>query len=415
MGEDDDTAEGGNAGSLGDVINDLTDRKRSSILSREEGLMSYVRILTSQYIEEGLEGHLHELLSTFAKSIRSESSERETVLALKAVGLTAVTTLDDSVYDSMVGLVRRTVSDSASMPTKTAAMHCLGTCTFFGGAGDEEILDQMTFLMEIVSSDGHYIDAHDDPDVVTAALEEWGFLATEIEDLEHESEDAVEVFAEQLESSASAVQVAAGENIALLYEKSYSPQEDDEDDPAQGEEDSRGSIDGRSSPMSDDEDGSGEKLIKRYNAYHNTPHVIHQIESLAHISGRHIKKRDKRTLHSNFASVLTTVENPRRGPHYNRAIDSETQREYGSRKTVKFQQDSFMRVDRWWKWLRLAALRRLLRGGFVSHYFEGNRAVLDCLPVMMSFDQPQSPRSKAREKQKSGKKSGGRKKAVEGL
>lgn len=42
-----------------------------------------------------------------------------------------------------------------------------------------------------------------------------------------------------------------------------------------------------------------------------------------------------------------------------------------------------MRIDRWWKAIRLAALRRVLRGGFVSHYFEGNRAVLDTLPVIM--------------------------------
>jgi hypothetical protein len=38
-------------------------------------------------------------------------------------------------------------------------------------------------------------------------------------------------------------------------------------------------------------------------------------------------------------------------------------------------------IDRWWKWIRLAALRRILQGGFVEHYYQGNRAVLDNLPI----------------------------------
>jgi hypothetical protein len=210
------------------------------------------------------------------------------------------------------------------------------------------------------------------------------------------------------------VQIAAGENIALLYEKSYSPLEEGEEAPDEEEEDV--SSDERSSSPSDDEDDNGDILVKRYNAYHNTPQIIHQVSSLANVSGKHINKRDKKSLHANFTSILNTVENPRRGPHYNKAIDSETNRSYGSRKTVKFQQDSFMRVDRWWKWLRLAALRRLLGGGFVAHYFEGNRAVLDCLPVMLrtgAEGRQMSPRSKARERAAARK--GGRRKAVEGF
>ncbi|EEH07871.1 IFRD domain-containing protein [Histoplasma capsulatum G186AR] len=376
---------------LEDVIRDFNDRKRSSVLSREDALTAYVRILTSHYVEEALPD-FNELLASFAKSIKSESSEKETVLALKAVSLTVLTFLDESIYDQMVSVLRRTITDSPSMPIKAAAIHCLGACTFFGGAGEDEILEQMNFLLEIVSSDGHYVNAGDDADVVTAALEEWGFLATEVEDLEHESEDAIEAFVEQLESSEASVQIAAGENIALLYEKSYTPLEEGESIDDGEDEGNNEFSDGEGASsllLSDDEDAgsggvdNGPPLIKRYNPYHNTPRILRQVDALANVSGRHINKKSKRSLHANFSSILTTIANPRRGPQYSRAIDNETSRQYGTRKTVKIHQDASMKLDRWWKWLRLAALRRLLRWGFVTHYFEGSRGVLECLPVMV--------------------------------
>jgi len=291
-----------------------------------------------------------------------------------------------------------------------AAIHCLGTCTFFGGADEEGILEQMGFLMEIISSDGNFVNAGDDGPTVTAALEEWGFLATESPDLENESEEAIETFVEQLESSESTVQIAAGENIALLYEKSYSPQEEGELLTEDDDDDS--SADGGSSPASDDEEEIGSRLVKRYNAYHNTRQIITLVDALAHVSGHHINKKSKRSLHMNFASILTTIENPRRGPQYNKAIDHETDRHYGSKKTFKIHQDSFMRLDRWWKWLRLAALRRLLQGGFVAHYLEGNHAVLETLPVTARQASVATSRANSAGLDKISKR-GGRRKATE--
>jgi hypothetical protein len=206
---------------------------------------------------------------------------------------------------------------------------------------------------------------------VTAALQQWGFLATEIDDLEDQSEEAIESFMDQLESSEPGVQVAAGENIALLYEKSYTPQEDDDDENSEESDDS------------DSSEGDEPKLIKRYNAYHNTSQVERSLQSLATVSGKRISKKDKKSLHSNFASILTTVKNPRRGPMYSTAIDQDTNRHYGSKRQVKIGKAGVMNIDRWWKWIRLAALRRILLGGFMEHYYQGNRAVLNSLPVML--------------------------------
>ncbi|OOQ90760.1 IFRD domain protein [Penicillium brasilianum] len=360
---------------LADRMAEILDRKRSSVQGREEALAAFCRLTKYHYAEEETRPHITDLLSAFARSVRSESSTRETTLALRAIELLVITSCDDKIYENAEPLLTRSIRDSTSNAVKAAAIYCLGACTNFGGAGEEGILEQMTFLLDIIASDGQSIDAADDPTSVTAALHVWGFLLSEVDDFESESEEAVQIFIDQLDSGDSGVQIAAGENIALLYEKSYTPQEDDDDEDSEEEDEG-------------DEHAnihltSGPKLIKRYNAYHNTPELERQLASLATIHSKRISKRDKKSLHGNFASILTTVENPRRGPRYNMAIDQDTNRHYGSTLTVKIGRHGVMSIDRWWKWVRLQSLRRILQGGFAEHYFQGNRAVLENLPVMM--------------------------------
>lgn len=353
---------------------EILDRKRSSVQGREEALAAFCRLTKYHYAEEETRPHITDLLSAFARSTRSESSTRETTLALRAIALLVITSCDDKIYENAEPLLTRCIRDSTSNEVKAAAIYCLGACTNFGGAGEEGILEQMTFLLDIIASDGQSIDANDDPTSVTAALHVWGFLLSEVDDFESESEEAVQIFIDQLDSSDSGVQIAAGENIALLYEKSYTPQEDDDDEDSEEEEgDEHANI----------HPAGGPKLIKRYNAYHNTPELERQLASLATVHSKRISKRDKKSLHGNFASILTTVENPRRGPRYNMAIDQDTNRHYGSTLTVKIGRHGIMTIDRWWKWVRLQSLRRILQGGFAEHYFQGNRAVLENLPVMM--------------------------------
>ena len=352
---------------LVDRIAELCERKGSSYKGREECLTSYVRILTAHHLADELYGRLADLIPALVRSIKVESTERETILALKAIALTIVSFQDDISYDGVAAQLKRTISDSQSLPTKAAAIHCLGTCVAFCGAGEEEISEVLNFLLEIASSDGSFVGATDDADTVTAALQEYGFLTTYLEDLEGESEDAAVTFVDQLDSENVHVQIAAGENIALLYEKSYTPLEEDEA-ASDFEETEDNSSSGEDSGNSD-----GPKLVKRYNAYHNTYEVLEKVQSLASLSTRKLNKHDKRKLHQSFASVQITVENPRLGLQTNNA----------SKMTVRIHQEGEMKVDRWWKLMRLNALRRLLQGGFVNHYFEGNKQVLDTLPLIM--------------------------------
>lgn len=70
---------------LADRMEEIIDRKRSSVQGRETTLAAYVRILTAQYAEEEIRGKDAELVVAFLKSVKAETSEKETILALKGV------------------------------------------------------------------------------------------------------------------------------------------------------------------------------------------------------------------------------------------------------------------------------------------------------------------------------------------
>lgn len=284
--------------------------------------------------------------------------------------MTVITSPSDLIYEAVCGPLKRVISDSASVPSKTAAVHCLGTCTFFGGASDDEILENMAYLLEIVASDGAFIEAQDKAGPVVAALEEWGSLSTLIDDLAEESEEAAECFVEQLSSSDPNVQIAAGENIALLYEKSYRPLSED---------DGAAEFDGDDIVADPDDIPGVPKLVKNYDAYRRTDILKDTLSDLANLHNRHISKKELKSVRTNFTDILDSVEYPTHGPRYQNAINHDTGKRYGSRMAVRIHKHGVMKIDKWWKLHRLQALRRVLQSGFVTHY-ESNPVVFESLP-----------------------------------
>ncbi len=68
---------------LGDRVEEIIDRKRSSVQGRETTLAQYVHILMSHYAYEEIKNKTSELFPALLKSIKAESSEKETSLALR--------------------------------------------------------------------------------------------------------------------------------------------------------------------------------------------------------------------------------------------------------------------------------------------------------------------------------------------
>jgi hypothetical protein len=283
----------------------------------------------------------------------------------QAIALSLITAPSDAAYDAIFRALKHAYTDSEYHSVKAAAIHTLAAAAMYGGASDREIEEIMDDFLEVIESDGESVGAGDSGEVVAALCEEWGFLATSIDDVEDKTEAAMDAFVEQLDSSDTSVQVAAGENIALLYEKSYTEREAD-DAPATEEEDEEGY------PID-------QSYVKRYEVYRQKNQLEHTLSKLANESSKRIAKKDRKALHASFADILNTVEHPWRGPRYQNAIDQETGRRYGSRMTVRIHKTGSMKIDRWWKLHRLQALRRVLGGGFVVHY-ENNEVVFDSLP-----------------------------------
>jgi len=68
---------------LGDRIEEIIDRKRSSVQGREATLAQYSHYLMSHYAYDEIEHKTGELFPALLKSIKAESSEKETCLALR--------------------------------------------------------------------------------------------------------------------------------------------------------------------------------------------------------------------------------------------------------------------------------------------------------------------------------------------
>ena len=278
---------------------------------------------------------------------------------MKAVSLTALSYEDDSLYENMTDVLHRSISDSQSFVVKAEAIHCLGDSISFGGADEQEILDTMEFLLDIISSDGNTIDAPDNGPVVAAACQVYTFLATQVDDLQSQSQEAIRILLDQLDAGDVSVQIATGQAIALLFEKSYTEREEDEDLSDEEEE--------------EDESNADPNLIKRYDAFGNTTQILNKIKAISSASAKSINRKDRRELNQTMVSIEKTIANPKVG----------LQTHSSSKMTVRFHDAGEMRIDKWWKMIRLNAIRRVVGGGFVNQYFEGNKQILDALPLVL--------------------------------
>ncbi|KAG8529451.1 uncharacterized protein KY384_006088 [Bacidia gigantensis] len=371
-----DASEPMSEGALADRIEEIFSRKGSTIPGREKCYKTYIHYLVTRYSGDGIDGKEEELVAAFLKSIREEDSEKETMLAAKAIAITLTTSPSEDTFEIASNILKRAITDSDSVTVMTATIHALAICTFYGGASDEATLEIMDFLLEIVTSDGNSISAPDESDPVVAALEEWGFLCTLVDDMSSQSEESIEAFIEQLNSAYASVQIAAGENIALLYEKSFKPLDAGEDSEDYRDEDI----------VSDPLETPGIRpLIRLYPAYRRTDQLLHALTTRTRtsVSVHSVSKADRKALKTSLSDVAQSIEYPHFGPRYSTAIDDNTEMYYGSRMKVKIHDQGVMTIDKWWKLFRLEALKRVLQGGFVTHY-EDNPTIFETLPILVS-------------------------------
>ncbi|KAK8068228.1 hypothetical protein PG996_007340 [Apiospora saccharicola] len=357
-------------------ITEILDRKRSSVKGREAYLAGYVHLTRHHFADTIIEGQLHELVPAMLKSIRSGRNTEEVLAGLKALTMSILSTESDSIYDDVYSSLKQVCENSDEGVVKVEAINAMTVATVFGGGMGATMQELMDYLLEIVESDGHNIDAPDNGPVVTAALICWGILATYEEDLMQQSEAALEAFTEQLDSSDVDVQVSAGSNIALIFEvmRAYNERVEEEHD--QRQEEAR-------------LEAKRLKLDFEYEEYnpfdlqYDQHKIVHRVSELAGESSRAVSKKDRRKLHQQFASILTSIELGK-GPKYSKAgraarqSDRDGDRVYGNEKDVyqevgyrdmiRDENGRVLSIESWSLGLRVAFLRKILGGGFNTHW-----------------------------------------------
>ncbi|KAI9653216.1 MAG: hypothetical protein M1831_006175 [Alyxoria varia] len=346
------------------VENILGARKRRRLEEREQDLGLYTGILRHHFAADEIYSNLRNLCGAFLKAAGIEETQREAISALKALEITVLTDKSEDPFELCGQELKRFIERSEDQTVQAETIRALAIVTFLGAAGTDDLESTMDFFLEISESDGYNISADDSAEVVTAALESCSLLATEIDDLSDRSDEIVEAVMEQLESADPAVQVAAGEFIALLYEKSWRPTDPDEDEDI----------------PEDVHTGIAASHLEAYPAYRRKDQLLSKLTALAKESSRSRSKTTRKTLHTNFSDIRQSVELPFVGPRYSNAIDQETSRKYGSKMAIRVDPQRKMIIDSWWKLSRLRMLQHVLGSGFMEHY-ELNDVVLETLPT----------------------------------
>lgn len=98
---------------LADRIEQTIDRKRSSVQGREATLRAYIHVLANHYAEDEICGKKTELVTAFLKSIKAETSEKETILAMKGSART------DGSFEGADSFGRSASHDSHNLPFRS--------------------------------------------------------------------------------------------------------------------------------------------------------------------------------------------------------------------------------------------------------------------------------------------------------
>jgi hypothetical protein len=329
---------GGWQDELLETVEALCERKGSSVAGREDLLKTFVRTASLKVIKEDIFGCRGEdFVSVLGRMVKSGRSEKEVILAARAIALMAASVPETSgLSTSLLPLLQSTISNGENDSATPALIHALVSIAFFSPTiSSEDILPLVNFLVEIFESNGHSIGHGDDDDIETAAIEGHGILLSTLEYPDDTVRQTLPLLVAALESTSLTIRLAAGESIALSYELIDAPSDSEDEFPEE--------------PPYDDID-----------------QLTSMLSSLSTTSTKKLSKNSRREQHSLFRDILRTVSTHQPLP---------TQK-------LRFAKNEELRLDSWEKLLRLKHLRRIFTHGLHVH-LAGNshvREVLDLSP-----------------------------------
>ncbi|OLN85543.1 Uncharacterized protein C20F10.03 [Colletotrichum chlorophyti] len=345
---------------LQDRIVELQDRKRTNTKMRETTLMSYLHLVKHHYGGRQINGSLTEIVAALMKNIRSGGSTLERLMSLKSLQATLLTCPSDAVFDEIYHQLEKTLEDDDDNDVKAAAIWAMAITAVYGGGGEDAATELLDYLVTVVDSDGEVVGAGDSGDVVTAALEAWAFIASQIDDISENVHSAIDAFVEQLDSTDADVQTSAGFNIAFIFEAAR-----------------------------DQEEETGEPMNLQY----DPKKVIARMAEASKPSVKQTARRDRRHLRKQFSSIVSSLEHgkgpgfssagrPAFNPHTggnkadHRSGDNDMQ-SFGYREKLRLG-SAIVLIDSWSLMARVDAARTVLGGGLPAH-FNDNPTVAELL------------------------------------
>ncbi|KAJ8612488.1 hypothetical protein MRB53_037417 [Persea americana] len=358
-------------------IEGICERKGRSAQGREQDMRVYTQLLRQHYAPQLIAPRVERIVPALLRSVKSggavadpsagENAEgiAEGMAALQALAVTALTLPSSTPYDATTTPLLDALQSSPALvlkPPLTALLALLAIATPDAGEDDVEVL--MSTLLDIVSSDGADASAPDHAPTVAAAINAWALLATTLDTLEDVTSDALDAFAEQLDAASPTVQLAAGEAVALLFERSRTEREADDSPPPSPKDETDADADANP---------AGRNLVSRYvpagtSAAASGAELAGRLRGLANVSAKRVGKKERKTLHALFGDVLQTVEYPGRGPQYSAALDEDSGRHYGHRMAVGVGGGRKVRIETWARYMRVKAVRGALGDGWGVHY-----------------------------------------------
>ncbi|KAH7357843.1 interferon-related developmental regulator-domain-containing protein [Plectosphaerella cucumerina] len=342
---------------LQDRIVELQDRKRSSVQSREAAMASYLNLIKLHFADRQVGGSATDIITALVRSVRSGGSALERSLALRAIQATLLTSPSDSAYDDVYQQLQTTCEDDEEASVKSQAILAMAIMTLYGGGSEQSAEELLDFMVGVIESDGESIGAGDNGEVVSAALQAWSFVASQIDDLSDQVHEAMDAFVEQLDSSDVDVQTGAGFNIAFIFEAAR-----------------------------DHEEETGEV----FNLQYDPKKLISRMAEASKPAAKHTSRKDRRHLRKHFASIVTSLEHgkgpgystsgrPASNPHtggskveHDKELD-----EFGYREKLRVG-DHVVVIDSWSLMARIDVVRSVMGSGFPVH-FNDNPTVSELL------------------------------------
>lgn len=195
------------------AIEDELVEKRTS--TREEALEKIIRFLSQNSAAHVLENHRQSIYENLKRSIR-RGEAKESSLASKALSLLFITLGPDEeeMFKDIAPVLRTVALNATSDAAKAEAVRALGTVSFITDPLlPAEIMGIINFLDIILSSKDTA------PEVTVAALDSYGLLFSILDGSVREAFDrTMPAHMKHLKSTNGDVRIAAGENVALMYE-----------------------------------------------------------------------------------------------------------------------------------------------------------------------------------------------------